>query len=61
MRARKIGVSSSAMFNYVQSRIPDIHFQTVNNAKDDLLKEGIIEKVPEKFGYYRLVDKKKEG
>ena len=58
-RDGKISESLRAIYEYVRGKIP-IHYQTAVNALDELAKEGKVEKVPEKFGYYRLVDKKKE-
>lgn len=45
---------------HVQSKV-SVHYQTVRNAVQELVRQGRVEKVPEKFGYYRLTDTRKEG
>jgi hypothetical protein len=47
--------------SYVFSKIPDIHFQTLNNGVKELLQEGVVERVEGKHGFYRLSDEKGEN
>ncbi len=57
-RDGKIGEPLRAIITYVHSKMPYVHYQTVNNALQELVKEGKAEKVPGMRGYYRLVEKK---
>ena len=57
-REGKIGEPLRAIVAYVHSKMPYVHYQTINNAKNELIKEGKVEKVPGTRGYYRLVEKK---
>lgn len=36
------------------------HYQTVRNAVQELISQGRVEKVPEKFGYFRLADSERK-
>ena len=52
----KMGEPLKAIVDYVQSKMP-VHYQTVRNNLQELVRQGKVEKVPEKFGYYRLTEK----
>jgi hypothetical protein len=56
-RQGRNGESLASIHLYVCERIPGVHFQTINNGLRELLKEGRIERVLEKYGYYRIVKK----
>lgn len=50
----RIGEPLRTIVAYVQRNMQSVHFQTINNAKDDLINEHKIEKVTGMHGYYRL-------
>jgi hypothetical protein len=52
----KMGEPLKAIVDDVQSKI-SVHYQTVRNNLQELVRQGKVEKVPEKFGYYRLTEK----
>lgn len=58
-RGGKIGAPLRVIVAYVQSKMSDVHYQTVNNALQELLGEGKVERVPGVRGHYRIVEKKK--
>lgn len=58
-RSGGIGEPLGAIHAYVCSQMSCVHYQTVVNAMKELVEESVVEKAPEKFGHYRLVDKKK--
>ena len=57
-RKGKIGEPLRALVAYVNSKMPDVHYQTVVNAMKELLRGGKVEKVSGMHGYYRLIEKK---
>jgi len=50
-----------AIIAYVQNRMSNVHYQTIINALQELLREHKLEKVPDMHGYYRLVEKKERS
>ena len=50
-------VQLKAIIAHVQSKIPDVHYQTIINAVNDLVNEGKLQKKPDIRGYYGLVEK----
>lgn len=55
------GESLASIHSYVLGLMPMIHYQTVNNALGELVREGLVEHVPDKHGFYRLVKKEEES
>jgi hypothetical protein len=53
----KIGEQLAALHAMVEKQIPGVHYQTVVNAVNELVQEGVVERVPEAHGFYNLVEK----
>jgi hypothetical protein len=48
------GEALASINSTVVSKMPRVHFQTINNAIGELLKENVIERVPNRRGFYRI-------
>jgi hypothetical protein len=53
----KNGVQLSVIHEVVEKEIPGFHYQSTINAMKELIKEGVVEKVPGARGFYRIKDK----
>ncbi len=53
----KPGEQLAALSSFVNSKTPGVHYQTVVNSVNELIKEGTVERVTGMHGYYRLLQK----